>query len=122
MDKGLLFQIAKVKKEIEDIIGIPAQDAPCISAKSGLNVDQVLERIVTDLPAPTGDETAPLKALIFDSIYDNYKGAIAYVRIKDGTVKVGDEMTPAKARQARREGGPHSSAMQPTEQRRMAGL
>ena len=82
----------EVKKEIEDIIGIPAQDAPCISAKSGLNVDQVLERIVTDLPAPTGDETAPLKALIFDSIYDNYKGAIAYVRIKDGTVKVGDEM------------------------------
>lgn len=82
----------EVKKEIEDIIGIPAQDAPCISAKSGLNVDQVLERIVTDLPAPTGDETAPLKVLIFDSIYDNYKGAIAYVRIKDGTVKVGDEM------------------------------
>ena len=82
----------EVKKEIEDIIGIPAQDAPCISAKSGLNVDQVLERIITDLPAPTGDETAPLKALIFDSIYDNYKGAIAYVRIKDGTVKVGDEM------------------------------
>ena len=82
----------EVKKEIEDIIGIPAQDAPCISAKSGLNVEQVLERIVTDLPAPTGDETAPLKALIFDSIYDNYKGAIAYVRIKDGTVKVGDEM------------------------------
>lgn len=82
----------EVKKEIEDIIGIPAQDAPCISAKSGLNVDQVLERIVTDLPAPIGDETAPLKALIFDSIYDNYKGAIAYVRIKDGTVKVGDEM------------------------------
>lgn len=82
----------EVKKEIEDIIGIPAQDAPCISAKSGLNVDQVLKRIVTDLPAPTGDETAPLKALIFDSIYDNYKGAIAYVRIKDGTVKVGDEM------------------------------
>ena len=82
----------EVKKEIEDIIGIPAQDAPCISAKSGLNIDQVLERIVTDLPAPTGDETAPLKALIFDSIYDNYKGAIAYVRIKDGTVKVGDEM------------------------------
>ena len=82
----------EVKKEIEDIIGIPAQDAPCISAKSGLNVEQVLERIVTDLPAPTGDEKAPLKALIFDSIYDNYKGAIAYVRIKDGTVKVGDEM------------------------------
>ena len=82
----------EVKKEIEDIIGIPAETAPCISAKSGLNVDQVLERIITDLPAPTGDENAPLKALIFDSIYDNYKGAIAYVRIKDGTVKIGDEM------------------------------
>ncbi len=82
----------EVKKEIEDIIGIPAQDAPCISAKSGLNVNQVLERIVTDLPAPTGDEDAPLKALIFDSIYDNYKGAIAYVRIKDGIVKPGEEM------------------------------
>ena len=81
-----------VKQEIEDIIGIPAQDAPCISAKSGLNVDQVLEKIVTDIPAPTGDENAPLKALIFDSIYDNYKGAIAYVRLKDGTVKTGDEI------------------------------
>ena len=83
----------EVKKEIEDIIGIPAEDAPCISAKSGLNVDEVLERIVTDLPAPVGDEEAPLKALIFDSIYDNYKGAIAYVRIKDGKVKIGDELT-----------------------------
>ena len=82
----------EVKKEIEDIIGIPAQDAPCISAKSGLNVDQVLERIVTDLPSPKGEEEASLKALIFDSIYDNYKGAIAYVRIKDGTVKAGDEI------------------------------
>ena len=82
----------EVKKEIEDIIGIPAQDAPCISAKSGLNVDEVLERIVTDLPSPTGDEKAPLKCLIFDSIYNDYKGAIAYVRVKDGTVKVGDEI------------------------------
>ena len=82
----------EVKKEIEDIIGIPAQDAPCISAKTGLNVDEVLERIVTDLPAPTGDENAPLKCLIFDSIYNEYKGAIAYVRVKDGTVKVGDEI------------------------------
>jgi len=82
----------EVKKEIEDIIGIPAQDAPCISAKSGLNVEQVLEKIVSELPPPSGDENAPLKALIFDSIYDNYKGAIAHVRIKDGTVKVGDEM------------------------------
>ena len=82
----------EVKKEIEDIIGIPAQDAPCISAKTGLNVDEVLERIVTDLPAPTGDENAPLKCLIFDSIYNDYKGAIAYVMVKDGTVKVGDEI------------------------------
>ena len=82
----------EVKKEIEDIIGIPAMDAPCISAKSGLNVDEVLERIVTDLPAPKGDESKPLKCLIFDSIYNDYKGAIAYVRVKDGTVKVGDEI------------------------------
>ena len=82
----------EIKKEIEDIIGIPAMDAPCISAKTGLNVDQVLERIVTDIPAPKGDENAPLQALIFDSIYDNYQGAIAYVRIKNGTVKIGDKI------------------------------
>ena len=82
----------EVKDEIEEIIGIPAQDAPCISAKSGLNVEEVLERIVTDIPAPTGDENATLKCLIFDSLYDNYKGAIAYVRVKDGIVKVGDEI------------------------------
>ena len=82
----------EVKKEIEDIIGIPAMDAPCISAKSGLNVDQVLERIVTDIPAPTGDEEEKLKCLIFDSFYDNYKGAIAYIRVVDGIVKVGDEI------------------------------
>ena len=82
----------EVKNEIEDIIGIPAQDAPCISAKTGLNVEEVLERIVTDIPAPKGDENAKLKCLIFDSLYDNYKGALAYVRIKDGVVKVGDEI------------------------------
>ena len=82
----------EVKNEIEDIIGIPAQDAPCISAKTGLNVEEVLERIVTDIPAPVGDENANLKCLIFDSLYDNYKGALAYVRVKDGTVKVGDEI------------------------------
>ena len=80
----------EVKKEIEEIIGIPAMDAPCISAKTGLNVKQVLEKIVTDIPAPTGDENEPLQALIFDSIYDNYQGAIAYCRIKNGTVKIGD--------------------------------
>ena len=82
----------EVKKEIEDIIGIPAMYAPCISAKSGLNVDQVLERIITDIPAPSGEENAPLQCLIFDSYYDNYKGAIAHVRVKNGKVKAGDEI------------------------------
>lgn len=82
----------EVKKEIEDIIGIPAEDAPCISAKSGLNVEEVLERIVTDLPAPKGNENEKTKCLIFDSYYDNYKGAVAYVRVMDGKVKAGDEI------------------------------
>ncbi len=82
----------EVKKEIEDIIGIPAEDAPCISAKSGLNVEDVLEKIVTDLPAPKGDENDKTKCLIFDSYYDNYKGAVAYVRVVDGKVKAGDEI------------------------------
>ena len=82
----------EVKNEIENIIGIPAGDAPCISAKTGLNVEDVLEKIVTDIPAPSGDGEEPLKALIFDSIYNDYKGALAYVRIKDGTVKIGDEI------------------------------
>ena len=85
-------RVDEVKKEIEDIIGIPAEAAPCISAKTGLNVDQVLERIVTDIPAPKGDENAKTKCLIFDSIYDNYKGALIYVRVVDGKVKVGDEI------------------------------
>jgi len=79
----------RVKKEIEDVIGIPAEDAPCISAKTGLNVGEVLARIVDTVPAPTGDPDAPLKALIFDCLYDNYKGALSYVRVFDGTVKPG---------------------------------
>ena len=79
----------KVINEIEDIIGIEAQDAPQISAKNGLNVDQVLEAIVEKVPAPKGDPNAPLQALIFDSLYDSYKGVIAFVRIKNGTVKKG---------------------------------
>jgi len=79
----------RVKHEVEDIIGIPAMDAPCISAKTGLNVEEVLERVVTDIPAPKGDETAPLQALIFDSFYDSYKGVIVYVRLVAGTVKPG---------------------------------
>jgi GTP-binding protein LepA len=82
----------EVKHEIEDIIGIPAMDAPCISAKTGLNVEEVLERIVTDIPAPNGNPEAPLQALIFDSYYDNYKGALSYVRIKNGTIKANDEI------------------------------
>ncbi len=78
--------------EIEDIIGLPAEDAPRVSAKTGLNVEEVLERIVTDIPAPKGDAEAPLKALIFDSLYDNYMGALSYVRVMDGTVRPGDRI------------------------------
>ena len=79
-------------KEIEDIIGIPAEDAPRISAKNGVNIEEVLERIVTDIPAPKGDEKAPLKALIFDSVYDPYKGVIVIMRVFDGTVKKGTKV------------------------------
>lgn len=80
----------EVKQEIEDIIGILAEDAPLISAKQGIGIEQVLEKVVELIPPPSGNENAPLKALIFDSYYDSYKGAIAYVRIVDGEVKVGD--------------------------------
>ena len=79
----------RVKNEIEDVIGIEAQDAPLISAKTGLNIEDVLEEIVAKIPAPTGDKNGPLKALIFDSIYDAYKGVIVFCRIKEGTVKKG---------------------------------
>ena len=81
-----------VIREIEDVIGIPAEDAPQVSAKTGLNVEAVLEEIVNNIPSPTGDESAPLQALIFDSYYDSYKGVIVYVRIKEGSVKVGDKI------------------------------
>lgn len=80
----------EVKREIEDVIGIEAENAPCISAKTGLNVADVLEDIVKNIPAPIGDITKPLKALIFDSVYDNYKGAVAFIRIIDGKLKKGD--------------------------------
>ena len=80
---------AEVKTEIEDIIGIPAEDAPEISAKNGINIHSVLEMIVRDIPAPKGDRTAPLQALIFDSQYDSYRGVIVYTRIKEGTVRAG---------------------------------
>lgn len=82
----------RVRNEIEDVIGLDASMAPLISAKTGLNIGDVLEAIVKYIPSPSGSDDAPLKALIFDSFYDSYKGAIAYVRIKDGTVSVGDEI------------------------------
>ena len=83
-------QPEEVVKEIEDVIGIEAEDAPRISAKTGLNVDQVLEQIVQKIPAPAGNPKAPLQALIFDALYDSYKGVIVFCRIKEGTVRVGD--------------------------------
>ena len=82
----------RVCNEVENVIGIPAMDAPRISAKMGTNIEAVLEKIVTDIPAPKGDPEKPLKALIFDSYYDSYKGVIIYVRIKEGRVKVGDNI------------------------------
>ena len=81
-----------VIEEIENVIGVEAHSAPRISAKTGLNVEEVLEAIVNNIPAPSGDPKAPTKALIFDSYYDNYKGAVAFVRVKDGSIKVGDEI------------------------------
>jgi GTP-binding protein LepA len=82
----------EIKQEIEDIIGLEAEDAPMISAKSGLNIEEVLERVVEKLPPPEGDENAPLKALIFDSYYDSYKGVVCYVAIKEGSVKAGTKI------------------------------
>ena len=83
----------RVKEEIEDVIGIEAEDAPLISAKTGLNVEDVLEAIVEKIPAPVGDAKAPLQALIFDSVYDSYRGVIVFCRIKEGSVRKG---TPIK--------------------------
>ena len=88
----LSADIAGTKKEIEDIIGIPCDEACEISAKTGLNIESVLEAVIKNVPAPKGNENAPLKALIFDSYYDSYKGAVSLVRIFDGTVKAGDEI------------------------------
>ena len=82
----------EAKKEIEDIIGIPADEAPCISAKTGLNIKDVLDRVVDMIPPPKGDDEEPLQALIFDSYYDNYKGAVCLVRIKNGKVKTGTKI------------------------------
>ncbi len=80
----------EIKQEIEDVIGVDAEDAPLVSAKEGIGVEELLERIVTDIPAPQGDEHGKLKALIFDSYYDSYKGVVIYTRVFDGTVKEGD--------------------------------
>ena len=81
-----------VKKEIEDVIGLDASEAPLISAKNGINIRDVLEYVVRAVPAPAGDENAPLQALVFDSLYDAYRGVIAYVRVKEGNIKVGDKV------------------------------
>ncbi len=81
-----------VKKEVEDVIGLDASEAPLISAKNGINIREVLEKVVRVVPCPQGDEEVPLRALIFDSYYDSYKGVIVYTRIKEGKVKVGDEI------------------------------
>jgi len=75
-----------VKKEIEDVIGLDASEAPLISAKNGINIEAVLESVVKNVPPPEGDENAPLRALIFDSYYDSYKGVIVYIRVKEGTL------------------------------------
>ena len=85
-------RVEEVKLEIEDVIGLDAQNCPCISAKEVINIDQVLKAIIDKVPAPSGDETKPLKALIFDSHYDNFKGAICLIRVFDGTIKPGDKI------------------------------
>ena len=84
--------IARCREEIEDIIGIPAEDCPAVSAKTGLNVEDVLEAVVREIPAPKGDENAPLKALIFDSYYDSYLGVVVNIRVVDGTLRAGDRI------------------------------
>ena len=84
--------VEKVRAEIEDVIGIVAEGCPAVSAKTGLNIGDVMDKIISDIPAPKGDENAPLKCLIFDSYYDSYLGVVVYVRVKDGTVKAGDRI------------------------------
>ncbi|MBQ4324935.1 MAG: translation elongation factor 4, partial [Clostridia bacterium] len=84
--------VERCRGEIEDIIGVPAEDCPAVSAKTGLNIEDVLERIVTDIPAPKGDRKAPLKALIFDSYYDSYLGVVVNIRLFDGSVRQGDRI------------------------------
>ena len=82
----------RVRKEIEDVIGLDASDAVLASAKTGIGIDEILEQIVEKVPAPSGDPDAPLQAMIFDSLYDPYRGVVAYIRVVEGTVKVGDKI------------------------------
>ena len=84
--------IEGTRREVEDVIGIPAEGCPAVSAKVGLNIPDVLEAVVRDIPAPSGDENAPLKALIFDSYYDSYLGVVVYVRVVDGSLRSGDRI------------------------------
>ncbi|MCH5303700.1 MAG: elongation factor 4 [Ruminococcus sp.] len=108
----------RVINEIEDVIGIPAEDAPRISAKQGINIHDVLEKIVTDIPAPTGDINAPLRGLIFDSYYDSYKGVIIYVRLKEGQIHPGDEfklMATGSKFNVVECGLMHATSMEPTD-------
>ncbi|MBQ7923486.1 MAG: translation elongation factor 4 [Clostridia bacterium] len=82
--------VARVQAEIEDVIGIPAEGCPAVSAKTGVNIESVMEAIIRDIPAPDGDENAPLRCLIFDSVYNSYMGVVVYIRVKEGTLRVGD--------------------------------
>lgn len=109
--------VPKTRKEIEDVIGLDAETAPAISAKEGTNIKDVLDMIVTQVPPPTGDEKAPLKALIFDSVYDNFKGAICIVRIVDGSVKIGTKIQMIETKKVFEvtEVGFFTPQMQPTE-------
>ncbi len=110
-------RIEETKREIEDVIGLDAEDAPCVSAKEGLNIRDILEAVVKRVPPPEGDGDAPLRALIFDSYYDNYKGVILFVRIKDGAVKVGDTVKTFRSEKTYEvtEVGAFAPALQPKE-------
>jgi len=84
--------VPRVQQEIEDVIGIPAEGCPAVSAKTGVNIESVMEAIIRDVPAPEGDENAPLRCLIFDSVYNSYLGVVVYVRVMEGTLRVGDRI------------------------------